>query len=123
MVEQHERDREPACLFCKIVAGDIPSARVYEDDRTYAFRDISPVMPVHTLLIPKRHIANTLALRPEHDAAVGALLRAAQEVARLEGVDASGYRLVVNTGDDALNTVPHLHVHLLGGRKMDWPPG
>jgi histidine triad (HIT) family protein len=111
------------CLFCKIVAKQIPSDIVYQDEHVTAFRDINPQMPVHVLIVPNTHVANTEELEPRHDAAVGAVIRAAQEVARREGVAASGYRLVFNTGADANNVVPHLHMHLLGGRRMGWPPG
>ena len=114
---------DPDCLFCKIVAKQIPSTLVYEDDQVTAFRDINPQMPVHVLVVPNQHVANTEELSQEHDAVVGRLVRTAQEVARREGVAQSGYRLVINTGADSLNTVPHLHMHLLGGRKMAWPPG
>ena len=86
-----------------------------------AFRDINPQMPLHVLVVPNQHIADTEALEPEHDALVGAMVRAAQQIARQEGVSARGYRLVFNTGRDANNTVPHLHLHVLGGRPMSWP--
>lgn len=114
---------KPDCVFCKIVANELPSTRVYQDEHVTAFRDLNPQAPVHVLLIPNDHVDNTEALEPEHDPVTGQLVRAAREVARLTGVAESGYRLVVNTGRDALNTVPHLHFHLLGGRKLGWPPG
>jgi histidine triad (HIT) family protein len=114
---------DPDCIFCKIVAKQIPATIVLQDDDVTAFRDVNPQMPVHVLIVPNQHIANTEALEPRHDAAVGAVVRAARDVARLEGVAASGYRLVFNTGRDANNVVPHLHMHLLGGRPMGWPPG
>jgi histidine triad (HIT) family protein len=114
---------DPDCIFCKIVGKQIPSTLVYEDDQVTAFRDINPQMPVHVLVVPNQHVANTAELGQEHDAMVGRLVRTAHEVARREGVAQSGYRLVINTGADSLNTVPHLHIHLLGGRKMGWPPG
>jgi histidine triad (HIT) family protein len=114
---------DPECLFCKIVAGQIPAAIVYQDEQVTAFRDINPQMPTHVLIVPNRHIADTEALEAEHDAQVGAVVRAAREVARLEGVSERGYRLVINTGRDANNVVPHLHLHVLGGRAMSWPPG
>jgi histidine triad (HIT) family protein len=114
---------DPDCLFCKIVAGDIPSKIVYKDDAVTVFRDINPQMPTHVLLVPNSHVANTEVLGPEHDALIGRVVRTAREVARLEGLSERGYRLVVNTGPDALNSVAHLHVHLLGGRSMSWPPG
>jgi histidine triad (HIT) family protein len=111
------------CIFCKIVAQQVPSTQVYQDPQVTAFRDLNPQMPVHVLIVPNQHVANTEVLTPDHDALVGAVVRAAQQIAKQEGVAASGYRLVINTGPDSLNTVPHLHVHMLGGRKMGWPPG
>jgi histidine triad (HIT) family protein len=114
---------DPECIFCKIVAKQIPTDLVLQTEDVTAFRDLSPQMPVHVLIVPNQHVANTEVLAPWHDAAVGALIRAAREVAQREGVADSGYRLVINTGRDANNTVPHLHVHLLGGRPMAWPPG
>ena|SRR5215208_342131 len=114
---------DPECIFCKIVRGEIPAGIVFKDERVTAFRDINPQMPVHVLIVPNEHVANTEELEPRHDAAVGAVVRAAREVARLENVAESGYRLVFNTGRDATNVVPHLHMHLLGGRAMSWPPG
>ncbi len=113
----------PDCIFCKVVARKIPSTIVYQDEHVTAFRDINPQMPVHALIVPNEHVADTEALDPQHDALVGTVIRAAKEVARREGIAESGYRLVINTGDDALNSVAHLHVHLLGGRRMGWPPG
>jgi histidine triad (HIT) family protein len=115
--------RDPDCLFCRIIAGEIPGNFVHRTDHVTVFRDINPQMPTHVLMVPNEHIAGTEALAPEHDALVGELVRTAQEVARLEGLSERGYRLVFNTGPDALNSVPHLHVHLLGGRSMGWPPG
>ena len=111
------------CLFCRIVRKEIPATVVYQDDQVTAFRDINPQMPTHVLLIPNLHVDNTEALEPQHDSQIGAVMRAARRVAEVEGLSERGYRLAVNTGPDALNTVPHLHVHLLGGRKMGWPPG
>ncbi|HLZ27646.1 MAG TPA: histidine triad nucleotide-binding protein [Chloroflexota bacterium] len=116
-------DRDPECLFCKIVAGEIPASIVFRDGAVTAFRDINPQMPLHVLVVPNQHVADTDALEPTHDALVGAVVRAAQQVARQEGVAARGYRLVFNTGRDAQNSVAHLHLHVLGGRPMSWPPG
>ncbi|MFH1143454.1 MAG: histidine triad nucleotide-binding protein [Candidatus Eisenbacteria bacterium] len=110
------------CLFCKIVAGAIPAEKVYEDDRLLAFRDIHPAAPTHVLLIPKAHVATLDDLTPEHDALIGALLRAASTVARAEGL-ADGYRLIANCGRGAGQAVFHVHVHILGGRALGWPPG
>ena len=111
------------CLFCKILAGDIPSDKVTETDNTYAFRDIQPVASTHVLVIPREHIESADTLRPEHADLVIEMFDTAQKVARAEGVFEGGYRLVFNTGPDALNSVPHLHMHMLAGRAMTWPPG
>lgn len=123
MAEAPTSTAEPDCIFCAIVAGTIPATVVYRSQQITAFRDVNPQMPVHVVIVPNEHIANTEELEEGHDALVGALVRAAREVAQREGVAQSGYRLVVNTGADAQNSVPHLHVHLLGGRPMGWPPG
>jgi histidine triad (HIT) family protein len=114
---------DPDCIFCKIVGGQIPAGIVYQDDQVTAFRDINPQLPTHIVIVPNRHIANTDALEPGHDAIVGATVRAARTIASREGLAERGYRLVFNTGPDAGNTVAHLHLHLLGGRAMAWPPG
>lgn len=113
------------CLFCGIVAGDVPADIVRSDERTVAFRDINPQAPVHVLIIPRRHITNASTVTAADAEDVTALLLAAQEVATAEGIagEDRGYRLVFNVGPDALNSVPHLHLHLLGGRTFDWPPG
>jgi histidine triad (HIT) family protein len=111
------------CLFCKIAGGSIKSEIIYSNDHVVAFRDINPQAPVHVLVIPRRHIESATAVMPEDDAMVAELLRAAAEVARQEGIAGSGYRLVINNGPDAEQSVPHLHVHVLGGRPMTWPPG
>ncbi len=113
------------CLFCAIVAGDVPAEVVRSDELTVAFRDINPQAPVHVLVVPRRHIvnANTVTVADADD--VMALFAAAQEVARAEGIadQDRGYRLVFNVGPDALNSVDHLHLHVLGGRTFEWPPG
>ena len=114
---------DPDCIFCKIATGQIPAGIVHQDEQATAFRDVNPQAPVHVLVVPNQHVANTTVLDASHDAVVGALIRVAHAIARQEGIADSGYRLVVNTGRDANNTVPHLHVHLLGGRAMTWPPG
>jgi histidine triad (HIT) family protein len=112
----------PSCLFCKIVSGDIPAKRLYEDDRVLAFPDINPQAPVHILIIPKQHLASHAHATPEDAAMLGHLISAAGEIARAQNL-ANGYRLVINTGPDGGQTVDHLHIHLLGGRPMAWPPG
>ena len=111
------------CLFCKIARGQIPASLVHQDAAVTAFRDINPQAPTHVLVIPNRHIASTSELRPEDDELVGRLVRTAARIAASEGLEAGGYRLVANFGADAGQTVWHLHVHLLGGRRMSWPPG
>jgi len=111
------------CLFCKILAGDIPSTEVASTETTYAFRDINATAPTHVLVIPREHIATADDLRAEHAAVLSDVFATAQAVARSEGVAESGYRLVFNVGDDASNSVPHLHLHVIGGRKLGWPPG
>jgi len=116
-------NQDPECIFCKIVGGQIPAGIIYRNDQVTAFRDVNPQMPLHVLVVPNQHVANTEALEAEHDALVGAVVRAARDIARQEGVSERGYRLVFNTGRDANNTVPHLHMHMLGGRSMAWPPG
>jgi histidine triad (HIT) family protein len=115
------------CLFCRIVAGEIPADVVLETDRVLAFRDINPQAPTHVLVIPKQHHASVAALAAADAGLLGEVITAADTVARkdglvAEGTDEPGYRLVTNTGPDAGQTVFHVHVHLLGGRRMGWPP-
>jgi histidine triad (HIT) family protein len=116
---------DPDCLFCGIVAGDVPADVVRRDERTVAFRDIAPQAPVHILVVPRNHIVNASTVGPDDAEDIAALLVAAKAVADAEGIggEERGYRLTFNVGPDASNTVPHLHVHLLGGRLFDWPPG
>jgi histidine triad (HIT) family protein len=111
-----------SCLFCKIVEGSIPSTPVYQDDLVYAFADLHPQAPVHVLVVPRRHIASVAEAEPGDRNLLGHLFWAAAEIGRQKGL-AKGYRLVVNTDEDGGQTVDHLHVHLLGGRAMTWPPG
>lgn len=111
-----------SCLFCSIVAGDIPATVVHETARTLAFRDLNPAAPTHVLVIPRDHYANAADLAEADPAYAGEVLAAAAAVARQEGLT-GGYRLVANTGDDAGQSVHHLHIHVLGGRSLDWPPG
>lgn len=111
------------CLFCKILAGDVPSDGVLSTERTYAFRDINPAAPVHVLIVPRDHITNAAEVTMAHSEVITDLILTAQQVAEAEGVADSGYRLVFNVGEDALNSVPHLHLHVIGGRRMGWPPG
>ncbi len=105
------------CIFCKIAAGEIPSTKVYEDDLVCAFEDLNPMMPVHVLIVPKEHHANIGDDIP--DALMGHLFNTVKKVAELKGIAESGYRVIVNTGDDACQTVHHVHVHVLGGAKMN----
>ena len=115
---------DPDCLFCKILAGTIPSTEVASSDLAYAFRDLNPAMPTHVLVIPRTHIPNAGELRHPVDAeALSGVFALAQEVVRLEGLQERGHRLVFNVGRESGNTVPHLHLHVLGGRSMGWPPG
>ena len=111
------------CIFCRIAAGGIPADVIYRDEQVTAFRDIDPQAPVHVLLIPNQHIASTDALEAGHEALVGKLFTAAKKVAREQGIADNGYRLTINTGRDGNQTVAHLHLHLIGGRRMGWPPG
>ena len=111
------------CLFCRIIAGEIPSSKVYEDERLVAFNDINPQAPTHVLLVPKRHIASLNDLQPGDDQVLGELVRRAAAIAKERGVSAAGFRTVFNTNSDAGQTVFHIHLHLLGGRAMTWPPG
>ena len=111
------------CIFCKIANGEIPSEFLYEDENVVAFNDLNPQAPVHVLVIPRRHIESADALTAEDAATVMAMFAAAQRVARALGVAESGYRLVTNIGADAGQSVQHLHLHLLGGRSLQWPPG
>jgi histidine triad (HIT) family protein len=113
----------PACLFCKIISREVPGAIVYEDDRVLAFNDINPQAPTHVLIIPKRHIASLNDLGVEDDQLVGELVRRAAAIAKGRGISAGGFRTVFNTNRDAGQTVFHVHLHLLGGRSMEWPPG
>ena len=112
-----------SCLFCRIVAGEIPASKVFEDDDLVAFEDINPQAPMHVLVVPRSHVATLNDLAPEHDALVGAMVRCAAAIARERGVAERGYRTVFNCNAEAGQTVFHLHLHVLGGRAMAWPPG
>jgi histidine triad (HIT) family protein len=111
-----------ACLFCKIVAGEIPSKKVFEDDRVYAFRDTNPQAPTHVLVVPRKHVASLAETSAEDQEMLGYLQLIVSRIAKNEGLS-QGFRTVINTGPDGGQTVDHLHVHLLGGRAMMWPPG
>ena len=110
------------CLFCKIINGDIPSAKVYEDETVFAFRDIEPQAPVHILIIPKQHIKSAAEITTENSAVVAHIFEVAAKIAEDEGLT-DGYRIVNNCGDSAGQTVKHLHFHLMGGREFTWPAG
>jgi histidine triad (HIT) family protein len=111
------------CLICRIIERKIPAALVYEDDRVAAFTDINPQAPTHVLVVPKRHIPTLNDLSTEDDQLVGELVRRAAAIAKERGLSAGGYRTVFNTNRDAGQTIFHIHLHLLGGRSMVWPPG
>lgn len=111
------------CLFCGIAAKRIPSKAVFESERVYAFRDISPKAPTHILIVPKEHVATVNDFTPAHRALIGELVLTAQQIAAKEGIAERGYRLVFNCNAEAGQTVWHVHLHLMGGRGMAWPPG
>ena len=113
----------PETIFAKIIAREIPADIVYEDDQTLAFRDVNPQAPVHVLIIPKKPLANLLDAQPDDALLLGQLMQAAVHVARTLGIADSGFRVVANVGPDAGQSVDHLHLHLLGGRHLTWPPG
>ena len=111
------------CIFCKIIAGEIPSQKVYEDELVFAFRDIHPVAPTHVLVVPKKHFASVNGIRPEDEPTIGRMFSAARQISKDEGLQESGYRIIINTGPDAGQEVFHLHMHLIGGHKMRFPMG
>jgi histidine triad (HIT) family protein len=114
---------DPSCIFCKVAAGTIPATVVHSGERLMAFRDIDPKAPVHILVIPREHIASLDEADERHHALLGEILLLARGLARDEGIAAGGYRTVINTGADGGQSVHHLHLHLLGGRGLGWPPG
>ena len=111
------------CLFCRIIAGEIPGTKVYEDERVIAFKDINPQAPMHVLVVPRRHIASLNELSPADDGIVGEMTRRAAAIAKEHGHAERGFRTVFNCNADAGQTVFHIHLHVLGGRKLGWPPG
>jgi len=113
----------PPCLFCEIVAGKIPARVAYQDETILAFHDIKPQGPVHILVIPKRHISSLMDLTEAEDGLIGSLVRQARTLAVANGLGERGFRLVFNAGDDAGYSVYHVHLHLVGGRRLGWPPG
>ncbi len=112
-----------ACVFCEIVAGRRAADIIYQDETVIAFRDIMPQAPVHVLIIPREHVTGPLAVDANYETVVGHMVSAAADVARMEGIAEDGYRLVLNQGRDGGQSVFHIHLHLLGGRRMKWPPG
>lgn len=112
-----------SCLFCRIIAGEVPASLLHEDERVVAFQDANPQAPTHVLLVPRRHIEKLSDLEPDDAALVGEITLVATRLAERLGIETSGYRLVVNCGRGAGQSVWHLHFHLLGGRAMRWPPG
>ena len=111
------------CLFCQIISGELPSRKIYEDDEMLVFHDISPMAPVHFLVVPKKHIKNLLELEAEDETLMGRLLFKAQVLAKEQGCEENGGRFVINAKSDGVQTVDHFHIHFLGGRVFGWPPG
>lgn len=111
------------CLFCRIVAGEVPSTKVYEDDQVVAIRDIAPRAPTHILVMPREHIRSVAELTDGHAPLVGHLFAVVADIARREGIAEAGYRVVANVGRWGGQTIDHLHFHLMGGRRFEWPPG
>lgn len=111
------------CLFCRLIKGEVKSKAIYEDDEIFAFEDINPQAPIHFLIIPKKHIAGITQLREEDGELVGKIHLVARRMAKKYSLSENGFRVVINSGPDAGETVKHLHFHLLGGRKFNWPPG
>jgi histidine triad (HIT) family protein len=114
---------ETNCTFCRILAGEIPSDKVYEDELAYAIRDLHPQAPTHILIIPREHLESLNDAARGDEALLGHLLRLASKIANQQGIAENGFRAVINTGAESGQTILHLHVHLLGGRPMHWPPG
>jgi histidine triad (HIT) family protein len=126
MLREASAERESVhmdCLFCKIINREIPAKIVYEDDRVLAFNDINPQAPTHVLVVPKRHIGTLSDLTPEDDGIVGEVVRRGAAIADERGIAAAGFRAVFNTNKEAGQTVFHIHLHVIGGRPMHWPPG
>lgn len=114
---------DPNCVFCKIASGEIPAPHVAEDEVAVAFNDLNPMAPVHVLVVPKAHVQSLSAVGPDGWPMTAHLFKLADQVARARGLGERGYRCVVNTGDEGGQVVQHLHLHVLGGRRMNWPPG
>ncbi|MBP1559656.1 MAG: histidine triad nucleotide-binding protein [Oscillospiraceae bacterium] len=107
------------CLFCKIIAGEIPSTKIYEDEFVYAFKDINPLAPVHILVVPKNHISSAAEINSENSSAVAHIFEAAAKIAKEQGIAEDGYRIVTNIGENGCQSVKHLHFHIMGGRKLE----
>jgi histidine triad (HIT) family protein len=122
-MEMVEPDQASDCLFCKIAAREVPADIVHETDHVVAFRDTNPQAPTHILLMPKEHIGSAAEVTDAHEGLLAEIFQTAVHHAKAEGIDASGWRFVTNVGPEAGQSVPHLHFHLLGGRRMSWPPG
>ncbi len=122
-MEEQQAQSIRDCIFCKIVNGEISADIISRNTHTIAFRDINPQAPTHVLVIPRTHIEHAADVGPDHAEIIIEMLTTAREIATSEGILAKGYRLVFNVGDDAGNLVPHLHLHVIGGRTMSWPPG
>jgi histidine triad (HIT) family protein len=116
-------DSQDGCIFCRIIAGQVAAREAYSGELTYAFHDLHPAAPLHVLVVPRKHITDASHMGPEHGALLAEMLKAAREVAESAGIADGGYRLVVNVGRDSGAEVPHVHMHVLGGRKLGWPPG
>ncbi len=116
-------EHDPNCIFCKIIAGELPSTQVYSDDLLVAIRDIHPVAPVHVLIVPRQHIADNNAITTAHAAITSRMFEAVPQIAAAEGIAADGYRLILNTGPHGHQEIPHLHLHLIGGQPMKHPMG
>jgi histidine triad (HIT) family protein len=114
---------DPSCIFCRIALGDLPAKVVHRTERVVAFEDLNPAAPCHVLVIPNEHIRTVNDIAPEHHALMGELFAAAKEVAALKGCVDGGYRLVMNCGEAAGQSVWHIHLHVLAGRDLEWPPG
>jgi histidine triad (HIT) family protein len=125
LCEMHDKEKDMAddCLFCKIIAGEVPATMRYEDDRVVAFDDISAQAPVHYLIVPKAHIETVNDLTADHEALVGHMVLVAKQLAADLKIEEAGYRLVLNCNSEGGQAVYHIHLHLLGGRQMGWPPG
>ena len=115
-----ERESDKDCIFCKIIAGQVPTALLYEDEDVVIFRDINPITPIHLLVVTRQHILSLAQMTERETALIGKMAKAANQVAREQGIAASGYRLTINSGPDAGQIIPHLHMHLMGGRNLHW---